>query len=325
MQKIVFILIVFTLCLSDNAAAAKYELRLAHTGDAKFEYGIAADKFADEIAKKTNGEVIISVFPNGQLGNARETFEGLSYGTVDMNINSIAVMSNFVPDMGVFELPFIYRDLNHAYKAFDTLGMEIAKQAEARGVKTLAIWENGIRHITNNKRSIRTSEDMKGLKLRVPETPISIAMVQSLGASPTPMAFQELYTSLQKGVVDGQENPASQIYAGRLFEVQKYMSLTAHIIAGEPLLVSLKTWAKLPENYRVIIEKTARELGVWQRELCRKENANFIKMIADSGKTVINDDVDREDFKNKTRASWDVFVKANKNGKDLIGKVLAIQ
>ena len=186
------------------AMAAPVTLKLGHIAEPENVYGQGADHFAKLVKERSNGEIDIQVFPSSQLGNQRDLVEGLDLGTVDMTLTGTAVMGNFVPEVAVFDLPFIFRDVDHAYKALDTVGMELAKKGEDRGMITLAIWENGVRHMTNNKRPIKEPEDMKGLKVRVMEQPVYIDMMNSLGASPTPMAMSELYTSLQKGVIDGQ-------------------------------------------------------------------------------------------------------------------------
>ncbi|GAI05652.1 unnamed protein product, partial [marine sediment metagenome] len=185
-------------------------------------YAIAGEYFAELVKEKTNGEVEIQVFPSSQLGNQRDLIEGLIFGTLDLTLTSTAVLGNFLPKIAIFDLPFLFRDVKHAYKALDSIGMEIGKELEPKGIKLLAFFENGVRHLTNNVRPVRAPEDMKGLKIRVMEQKIYIEMMKALGANPTPMAFGELFTALQQGTVDGQENPVSHIWTKRFFEVQKY-------------------------------------------------------------------------------------------------------
>ena len=214
------VLLSASLCL-----AAPITLKLGHIAEPENPYGQGADYFAKLVKERSNGEIEIQVFPSSQLGNQRDLVEGLVFGTVDMTLTGTAVLGNFVPEVAVFDLPFIFRDIPHAYKALDTVGMDLCKLGEKQGMITLAIWENGVRHMTNNRQPIRTPEDMKGLKVRVMEQPVYIEMMKALGASPTPMAMSELYTALQKGVVDAQENPLAQIATKRFDEVQKYISV----------------------------------------------------------------------------------------------------
>ncbi|MDO5483593.1 MAG: DctP family TRAP transporter solute-binding subunit, partial [Desulfovibrionaceae bacterium] len=206
LSSLALVLLSASLCF-----AAPVTLKLGHIAEPENPYGQGADYFAKLVKERTKGAIDIKVYPSSQLGNQRDLVEGLTFGTVDMTLTGTAVMGNFVPEVAVFDLPFIFRDVQHAYKALDTVGMELCKKGEGRGMITLAIWENGVRHMTNNARPIRKPEDMKGLKFRVMEQPVYIEMMRALGASPTPMAMSELYTSLQKGVIDGQENPLAHI------------------------------------------------------------------------------------------------------------------
>lgn len=289
--------------------AAPITLKLGHIAEPENPYGQGADHFAKLVKERSNGEIDIKVYPSSQLGNQRDLVEGLGFGTVDMTLTGTAVLGNFVPEVAVFDLPFIFRDVNHAYKALDTVGMDLAKKGEDRGMITLAIWENGVRHMTNNARPIKTPADMKGLKFRVMEQPVYIEMMKSLGASPTPMAMSELYTALQKGVIDGQENPLAHIATKRFNEVQKYLSLSGHTYASEPLLISKTAWNKLTPEQQQILKKAAEDTRDWERQLCRDLEGKFLQQIKDSGTTQVNDDVDKEAFAKATRPVWDIYTK----------------
>lgn len=300
---------VCALLMSASLSFAAVTLKLGHIAEPENPYGQGADHFAKLVKERTNGEVIVQVYPSSQLGNQRDLVEGLSFGTVDMTLTGTAVLGNFIPEVSVFDLPFIFRDVSHAYKALDTVGMELCKKGEERGMITLAIWENGIRHMTNNKRPVRTPEDMKGLKIRVMEQPVYIQMMEALGASPTPMAMSELYTALQKGVIDGQENPLAHIATKRFYEVQKYISLTGHTYASEPLLISAIAWKKLSPEQQAIVRQAAEDTRDWQRQLCRDLEGKFLKTILDSGKSEVNDDVDKAAFAAATKGVQDNYAK----------------
>lgn len=293
--------------LSASVSFGAVTLKLGHIAEPENPYGQGADHFAQLVKERTKGEVIIQVYPSSQLGNQRDLVEGLTFGTVDMTLTGTAVLGNFIPEVAVFDLPFIFRDIPHAYKALDTVGMELCKKGENRGMITLAIWENGVRHMTNNKRPIKTPADMKGLKMRVMEQPVYIEMMKALGASPTPMAMSELYTALQKGVIDGQENPLAHIATKRFYEVQKYISLTGHTYASEPVLISAMSWKKLTPEQQNIVRQAALDTRDWQRDLCRKLEGTFLKVIKDSGKSEVNDDVDKAAFANATRSVWKLY------------------
>lgn len=289
--------------------AAPITLKLGHIAEPENVYGQGADHFAKLVKDRSNGEIEIKVYPSSQLGNQRDLVEGLGLGTVDMTLTGTAVLGNFVPEVAVFDLPFIFRDVNHAYKALDTVGMELAQKGEKNGMIPLAIWENGVRHMTNNKRPIKGPEDMKGLKVRVMEQPVYIDMMKSVGASPTPMAMSELYTALQKGVIDGQENPLGHIATKKFNEVQKYLSLTGHTYASEPLLISKQAWNKLTPEQQNLVRQAAIDTRDWERQLCRDLEGKFLQQIKDAGTTEINDDVDKEAFAKATKGAWDNYIK----------------
>lgn len=316
-----------TLCLFllASSAMAATVLKLGHIADPGNPYAMGAQKLADLAKEKSKGSIDIQVFPSSQLGNQRDLIEGLTFGTVDMTLTSTAVFGNFVPEMGVFDLPFIMRDIDHAYKTMDQVCMEAGKLGEAKGIKTLGVMENGVRHMTNNKRPIRVPADMAGLKIRVMEQPVYIEMMKALGASPTPMAFGELYTALQKGVIDGQENPLAHIYTSRFFEVQKYISLSGHTYSGEPLLISLSAWGTLTPDQQKILQESVDEAVIWQRNLCRELEGDFLKKIRESGKSEINDDVDKRAFADATKSTWKIFADSVKGGQAYIDKIVAIK
>lgn len=300
----------FSLAFSASLAfAAPVTLKLGHIAEPENPYGQGADHFAKLVKERSNGQIVIQVYPSSQLGNQRDLVEGLTFGTVDMTLTGTAVLGNFVPEVSIFDLPFLFRDVQHAYKALDTVGMELCKKGEARGMITLAIWENGIRHMTNNARPIVKPEDMKGLKFRVMEQPVYIEMMKALGASPTPMAMSELYTALQKGVIDGQENPLAHIATKRFYEVQKYISLTGHTYAPELVMISAIAWKKLTPEQQALLRKAAEDTRDWQRQLCRDKEGDFLKIIKESGKAQVNDNVDKAAFAKATRGVWDLYTK----------------
>jgi tripartite ATP-independent transporter DctP family solute receptor len=262
------------------------------------------------------------VFPSSQLGAQKELIEGLIYGTLDMTLTSTAELGTFQPQMALFDMPFLFKDRKHAYKALDTVGMDLAKALEPKGLKMLGYMENGIRHVTNNVREVKTPADMKGLKIRVMNNKVYIEMMKSLGASPTPMAFSELYSAMQQGTVDGQENPSAHIYTKRFFEVQKYASLTGHAYAPEPVLISMITWRKLTPQQQAIIQQAANESVAWQRKLSEKEDSQFWDKIRATGKMKVIT-VDRKLFVDATK---DVYKKlAPTVGQANIDRVRALE
>lgn len=321
--KVLALVMVVVFAMGSVALAADVTLKLGHIADPKNPYAQGGQKFADLVSEKSGGTMEVQVFPSSQLGNQRDLVEGLTLGTVDMCLSSTAVLGNFLEKIAIFDLPFIFRDRAHTFKALDTIGMDIAKELEPRGIKVLAFLENGVRNMTNNIRPITKPADMEGLKIRVMEQPIYISMMKALGANPTPMAFGELFTALQQGVVDGQENPAAHIYTKRFFEVQKYISLTAHTYSAEPMLISMIAWNKLNPEQQGILQEAANEARDWQRQLAIDLENGYWDKIRESGKSEILEDVDRDAFKEATKVVWDQF--EDKVGKENIEAIVNLQ
>ena len=239
-----------------------------------------------------------------------------------MTLTSTAELGTFQPQMALFDMPFLFKDRKHAFAALDTVGMDLAKALEPKGLKMLGYMENGIRHMTNNVREVKTPADMKGLKMRVMNNKVYIEMMKSLGASPTPMAFSELYSALQQGTIDGQENPSAHIYTKRFFEVQRYASLTGHAYAPEPMLISMATWKKLTPQQQAVIQQAANEAIAWQRKLAEKEDLEFWNKIKATGKMKVTT-VDRRLF---IEATKDVYKKlAPTVGQANIDRVRALE
>lgn len=228
------------LAFSGGAEAAdSYRLKLGHTGAPSHHYQTICTLFAKKVAERTGGKVQIDVFPADQLGKQLESVEGVMVGTHDMVLASDTVLSNWVPNMGILNLPFLFNDLSDVRKVLDgPIGARLAKELEPHGAVVIGWWENGMRHVTNNKRPIKTPDDLKGMKIRVPEGEVFVETFKALGAGPTVVSFGELYSALQLGTVDGQENPPAHILTQKFYEVQKYASRTGHIHMSSPLIMN---------------------------------------------------------------------------------------
>ncbi|NCD26063.1 MAG: DctP family TRAP transporter solute-binding subunit [Deltaproteobacteria bacterium] len=312
------VLLAVSLCVP---AFAKTVLKLGHIAEPTHPYAQGADYFAKLVAEKSKGDMEVQVFPSSQLGSQKDMTEGLIYGTIDMVLTGTADLGQFQPKMSIFDLPFLFKDRAHAYKSLDTVGMDLGQELESKGLKLLGYMENGIRHLTNNVREVKTPADMKGLKIRVMSNKIYIETMKALGASPTPMAFGELYSAMQQGTVDGQENPSAHIFTKRFFEVQKYASLTAHAYAPEPVLISMITWGRLSDAQKAIIQEAAKEAVAWQRDLSTKEDNAYWDKIKATGKIEVIE-VDRKPFMDATQPVWKAF--ADTVGQDNIDKILAL-
>jgi len=242
-----------------TAALAQIELRLGHVGEPGSLFQKSADEFAKRANAKLAGKATVVTFGSSQLGGDKELLQKLKLGTVDLALPS-TVMSSEVDLFGIFEMPYLVKDREHMKRIEkDVVWPALAPAAEKKGLTIVAVWENGYRHITNNKRPINVPADLAGIKLRTPEGKWRVKMFQAYGANPSPMKFSEVFTALQTGVMDGQENPFTQIYSAKFQEVQKYLSLTGHVYTPAYLVAGTKKWMSLPADVRKILEDTARE------------------------------------------------------------------
>jgi len=225
--------------------------------------------------------------------------------------------------IGMFEMPYIVKDRAHMGRIEkEVFWPSIEPAIEKKGLKVLAVWENGYRHITNNKRPIKAPEDLKGIKLRVPEGKWRVKMFQEYGANPSPMKFSELFTALQTGVMDGQENPFTQIYSAKLHEVQKYLSLSGHVYTPAYLTVGARKYATLPEDVRKVLEETARETQAYVYETAAKDETDLLAKLKQSGIQV--NEVNKDAFIAASKPIYDEFGKEVAGAKALIDKAVAL-
>lgn len=261
-----------------EAAAQTKTFNLGFVGRVTAPEGIALTAMAEEVKQKTNGRVEIKLHPGGALGGDREVIEGVQLGTVDMTIASTSIFANFVPDVQVFDIPFLFRDFDHAQGVLDgPVGKEMLAKFDARGFKALGFGGIGFRQLTNSRRPVTGVEDVKGLKIRTQENPIHLMVWRALGALPTPMAIPEVFTALQQGVVDGQENPVGAIINNKFGQVQKYLTLSNHAFTPVALVMSPKAYASLTDEEKKILE--AASLAAMAR--CKAEVAKVEKTGVD--------------------------------------------
>ncbi len=303
-------------------ALAQTEIKLGHVG----EPGSVFQKSADEYAKRANaklaGKAKVVVFGSSQLGGDSEMIQKLKLGTIDMALPS-TVMSSQVDLFGIFEMPYIVKDRDHMGKIERELfWTKLAPEAEKKGLKVLAVWENGIRHVSNNKRPVKVPADLAGVKLRVPEGKWRVKMFQAYGANPSPMKFSELFTALQTGVMDGQENPFTQIYSAKLQEVQKFLSLTGHVYTPAYLTVGKTKWESLPPDVRKILEDTAKDTQAYVYETAAKDDADLLGKLRQSGMQV--NDVDKDAFINASKPIYEEFGKEVPGAKEVIDRAVAL-
>lgn len=300
--------------------AAEFDLVEAHTTTADHPYTLGMVRYADLVKERTKGRVAIQIHHSRELGDERQVVEGLQLGTIHLTVTSTGPLGGFVPEMNVVDLPFLFRDAEHAYKVLDgEIGRNLLSRFEAIGIMGLAFWENGFRHITTAKKAVREPGDLKGLKIRVMENRVHQAAFRQLGADATPMAWGEVFTSLQQGLLDAQENPIPIIYTFKLNEVQKYVSLTGHVYSPAPLLMSKKTWDRMPPEIQKIMLDTAVEVAKYQRGLIHEQEQKQLGELKAKGMTVI-ENPDRAAFRKAMKPVFEQF--QGQFGKDLVQRIV---
>lgn len=275
-------------------------LKLAHTGSETHQYHTASVKFKELVEEKTDGEITVEIHPNATLGGEGEAIEQVMDGSLEMT--TVAPDSNFsntVPEMNVFGIPYLFEDREHAYSTLDgEIGDELLALAEEHNMKGLGWWEIGFRHLSNNANEIVTPEDVEGLQIRVQPSPVWEEHMKAIGASPTPVDFNELYSALDQGVVDGQENPLPTIESMKFYEVQQYISLTGHTYNPAITVMNLDTWNGLSEEHQTAVKEATEETSQYHREMLAEKEEEIIQML--EGEGVIVTEPDREAFREAT-------------------------
>ncbi len=277
------------------AAKAKYVLKVGYIlPETQSDHIVMRDVFKKDVETLSEGQIAVELYPNAQLGGDRELIESVQLGTVEMAIPATSAIAGFEKRFQVFDLPFLFKSKEKAFKVLDgDLGRKLNELLPPLGMVNLGYAENGFRHVTNNRRPIRTPEDLKGLKLRTMENPLHMSFFKLLGANPTPMNFGELYTALQQGIVDAQENPVVLVYTSKFFEVQKYYSLTGHVFSATMLVTNKNFLDSLPDDLRKIVEDAARRYCVEQRKMAEEQEQEFLEALKATGME-INELTDEE-------------------------------
>ncbi len=303
-------------------AAAQVELKLGHVGGPGSLFELSANEFARRANEKLGGKAKVVVFGSSQLGGDREMMQKLRLGTLEFALPS-TVMSSEVDAFGMFEMPYLVKSREHMKKIEAAVFWPTLEPlAEAKGYKLLAVWENGFRHITNNVRPVVKPADLAGMKLRVPEGKWRVKMFQAYGANPSPMALSEVFVALQTGVMDGEENPLTQIYSSKFQEVQKYLSLTGHVYTPAYLAIGKAKFASLPPDVQAILAQAAKDTQAYVYEQAAKLDNDLLAKIKAAGVKV--NDVDKDAFVAASKAVYDEFGKDVTAGGKLVDKAIAL-
>jgi tripartite ATP-independent transporter DctP family solute receptor len=306
-----------------GAASAQTTLKMGFATPKGSHYDVGATTFCGEVEKGTKGRYKCQYFPAGALGGEREMIEAVQLGTLDALITSTGPVGNFVPEVKIVDIPFLFRDYDHARKVFDgQIGADLLTKFPAKGLIALAWTENGFRHITNSKHPIIKPEDTRGLKIRTMENKVHIDGYRAFGMQPTPMAFPEVFGALQQGAVDGQENPIPVILNSKFSQVQKHLSLTGHVYSPALLLVSAKVWNGLSAADKPVFQAAARASATAQRKKVDQDEANGIATLEREGMSVVRN-VDKKAFQDALKPVYANF--AQEFGADNIKKIQEVK
>ena len=300
-------------------ASAQTEIEVGHSTTLDSHYGMGMTRFGEVLEELSGGEMTLIQHPAAALGGEREMIEAVQIGALDMVITSTGPLPNFVPETQVLDLPFLFRDYDHARGVLDgELGQEMLAKIDEAGFKALAWTENGFRHITNSQRPIKTPEDLAGLKIRTMENPIHLKAFEALGAAPTPMSFAELFTALQQGVVDAQENPIVVISVSNFSEVQDHLTLSGHLYSPAIILMSQSFWDGLTEEQQGWVMQAAKESVEVTRNRVTELEETGVDKLREQGMEVVTE-IDREAFEAAVQPAYEQYT--SQFGDELIERI----
>ncbi|MFZ4287305.1 TRAP transporter substrate-binding protein [Variovorax sp. HJSM1_2] len=306
-----------------SAYAQTTTLKIGYATTKESHYGVGSTVFCDEVEKGTQGRYKCQHFANSALGGEREQIEAVQLGTQDLVNTSTGPVGNFVPEVKIVDIPFLFRDYDHARKVMDgPIGQDILTKFPSKGIIALSWTENGFRHMTNSKRDIVKPEDAKGLKMRTMENKVHMDGYRTFGILPTPMAFPELFGALQQGTVDGQENPIPVILSSKFSQVQKHLSLTGHVYSPALLLLSPKVWNKLSDADKKVFMDAAKSASVAQRKKVNDDENNGIAQLEKDGMKVVRN-VDGAAFRTALQPAYVNYAK--EFGADNIKKIQEVK
>jgi TRAP-type transport system periplasmic protein len=305
------------------SAAAQSTMKISISVAQNSHQGVGIDVFAKEVEKRTAGRYKVQTFYSGSLGGERESIEAVQLGTQELTFTSTGPVPNFVPEARILDIPFLFRDKKHARAVLDgPIGQDMLAKFEPKGFKALAWGENGVRHMTNSKRAVNSPDDLKGLKMRTMENPVHVAAYKGFGIVPTPMAFPEVFTALQQGTVDGQENPLSVIMAAKFDQVQKHLSLTGHVYSPAIFLMSKAAFDKLSAADKTAFLESAKEAAKANRARVDEDDSKGVAELKSKGMSVV-ENVDKAKFVATLAPVNAEFEK--QFGKDMLDKIRAVK
>ena len=282
-------------------------VQLATTVNEQDSFQVAAEKFKELVEERTDGAYQIEIYPNGTLGDERALLESMAQNTIEMGIITSGPFVNFAPEMGVLDMPFLFASNEEAYKVLDgEVGKELLGTLEQADLKGLAYAERGFRNLTNSVRPIHDAEDLAGLKLRIMENEVFQKTFDALGANAQPMAWSDTLTALQQGTIEGEENPVNVIYSYKLWESQKYVTMTRHAYSTAIITASLDFYNKLPEDVQTIFTDAAQEAAEYERDWVAQHEEEQMQSLLENNMEV-DQDPDMESFRSAVQSVYDAY------------------
>ncbi|WP_209001462.1 TRAP transporter substrate-binding protein [Stappia indica] len=306
-----------------GTATAQTVLNFAHSTAQNSHYSMGVQAFGKKLSELSGGKFEIREQAAGALGGERDVIEGLQIGSVELTVSSTGPLGNFVPEALVLDLPFLFKDYAAARGILDgEIGQELLAKVSENNLVALAWTENGFRHVTNSNRPINTPADLEGLKIRTMENPVHMEAFRAAGASPTPMAFPEVFAALQQNVIDGQENPIPVITASKFWEVQSNLTLTGHVYSPAIILASPSLWDGLSDEEKGWFREAAKVAVEATRAKVESDEANGVELLRKNGMNVV-ENVDKAAFQKAVAPAYDTF-KA-KYGDEMLKRIQAAQ
>ncbi|MBU5436792.1 TRAP transporter substrate-binding protein [Tissierella sp. MSJ-40] len=296
-----------------------YELKFAHVVRPTTPKGMAAEKFKEMIEERSNGRIKVTIYPDSQMGTDQEINEQILAKTLDMNAPFLSTITSFVPEFELFDLPYLFNTSEEVFAALDgEVGEKLNEYLEAKGLVSLGYWGGGFKQLTNSKLPIKSVKDLDGLKIRVSQSPLLVTQFRAINAGGISVPFSDLYSSLQTGTVDGQENPYANIATRKFYEVQKYLTISDHGFMGFVFIMNKDKFQSLPEDLQLLVKEVSKEVTEWQWEKTAEMDADYLKEIKDKGMIIDEfDDAAKKEFREATQAAYDEFLKME-NGQELL-------
>ena len=304
------------------AGGQTFTIKIGHSDTTTNLINTSLENFAAYVEEQSGGAVQVDIYAAEQLGSNAEMAEMIEMGSLDAMMMPQGQEASFAPKINTLGLPFLFPDYESVYKVLDSeIGEELVADLADHNMIQLAYWENGLRQTTNSKKAINSSADFAGLKIRTPEDAMTMAIFNALGASPSPLAFSELYLALQQGTFDGQENPVSNIYANNFQDVQKYLAMTNHKYECKNMIFSLTSWNKYPEDVQALLKEAAKKFGDEHRAAIVDSQDQMLKELEEAGMEVTYPDA--AELQAATTSVYDDFYAENDWAEDLVTRIKA--